>query len=87
MSESIVAQAKKDVAAKQAANKPKGNPWYVNMIAWIFDSLSVVIILALAVIGALSLIEAGIDNEIKLGIALVVVGLLASRLLDRIFKR
>lgn len=90
----IVADAKADVAAKQAqaqaeqkaANKAAGiKPWYINLLIWLMDAFATVAILALAIVGALSLIEAGLDGTVKLGISALVVGLLASRLLERVF--
>lgn len=91
----IVAEAKADVAAKQAqekadqqaANKALGiTPWYINLLIWIMDAAAAVGVLALAIVGALSLIQAELSDTTKIGIAALVVGLLASRLLERVFK-
>lgn len=59
--------------------------WYVNLTVWIIDTLSAVILLALAIIGALSLVNSSMAGEVKIGIAVFIVGLLATRLLERVF--
>jgi flagellar biosynthesis component FlhA len=93
MSNSIVAEAKESVAIKKAQAKEEakanrtGNPWYINLVMWIFDSLATIAILGLAIIGAQSLIATTLSETVKIGIAALVVGLLATRLLERIFKR
>ena len=49
------------------------------------DTVSAVIILALAVMGAQSLLQANIDYRVKLGAAILLVTLFAARLVERAF--
>lgn len=89
MNKSIVEEVKAEAKAKQAL-QPKGlrgTPWYINAIMWILDVLAAVSVLALAIQGALSLLQTNLGTEVKIGIAALVVGLLATRLLERVFKK
>lgn len=86
MKKSIVEEVKAEAKAKKDL-LPKQTPWYINLIKWLFDAIAAVAVLALAVIGALSLLQTTLSTEVKIGIATLVVGLLAMRLLDRVFNR
>ena len=78
--------AQRAAEQEQVEKKTKGGkPWYVNLLVWLFDFVAAIAILALAVKGGVSLIDAGITNTQAIGIATVVVGILAMRLIDRIF--
>lgn len=80
----IVAEAKADAKAKRTPRE--GKPWYINLIVWLMDALAAVAILALAIQGALSMVQADLSTYVKIGVAILVVGLLASRLLERVFQ-
>lgn len=77
----------KALKAEVKAKQPKTTPWWANALVWLLDSLSAAAILALAIIGALTLIQSDITWEVKIGISALVVGLMAARLIERIFKR
>ena len=51
----------------------------------VFDGIASVVILAFAIIGAAQQIKNG-TQEVRIGIACVVVGILAARLLERLFE-
>lgn len=84
--EEVKAEALASAKAKQAL-QPKSTPWYINLLMWVLDVLAAVAVLALAVQGALSLLQTNLGTSVKLGIAALVVGLLATRLLERVFKK
>lgn len=76
----------KEAQAEIDAENPTSQIWIVRLIIWVMDALSAVAVLALAVMGAKSLIMAELNGEIKVGIAVLVVGLLAARILERAFQ-
>lgn len=80
----LIAQAKADVKAKQIAER--GTPWYVKAVVFLFDFLAAVIILALAIQGAKNMLGTNLSEEVKYGLAALVIGLFAARLIERIFK-
>lgn len=88
----IVKQAKKEVAQEQAARKVElakagYTPWYINLLNWLADVAAGIIILGLAIIGAKDLLSADMDWKVQVGLAMLAVGFLAVRLIDRVFKK
>jgi len=61
-------------------------PWYINMLIWLADALSIVVILAFAVIGIRSLIKDMINPEYALAIAVIIVGALAFRTVEKLYR-
>lgn len=61
--------------------KPRAINWAFNLV----DALCGVVILALAVKGGSTIVEVA-SKEVRVGIAMVVVGVFASRLIDRLFN-
>lgn len=59
----------------------KATKWFKSL----FDGISSIVILAFAIVGAAQQIKNG-TTEIRVGIACVVVGVLAARLLERLFE-
>lgn len=60
-------------------------PLAVRLAMGALDTLAVVAILALAIIGAMQIINSSLQGEVKVGLAVAVVGLLAARLTERVF--
>lgn len=75
-----------ELEANIKARTPKTSPWYIKMAVWFLDTFSAIAILALAIRGAVELVQSSLAAEAKIGIAALIVGLLASRLLERVFQ-
>lgn len=84
MKSSIVQEAKDDVA-KQLLQIKDTRPWYVRFLLNLFDTVSVVVLLTLAVIGAEALLKSTVGTEVKLAIAIGLVLLIGARLVERAF--
>lgn len=63
-----------------------GKPLILTGLFWVFDSLSAIGILALAIKGAAAFIKVA-STDVKTGMAIVIVGLLATRLIERVFDQ
>lgn len=61
-------------------------PAIVRAIFWAFDVLATALILALAIRGAASFVKTA-SSDVKVGVAVTIVGLLAMRLIERIFDQ
>jgi len=82
----LLEEVKSDAAARKAEAKANTTPWYVNAIIWLLDVISAIGILALAIYGASQIVSPTMDKWTIIGISALVVGLLASRMIERIFS-
>lgn len=82
----LLEEVKSNDAARKAEEKAGRKPWYIVAIIWLLDVLSAIGILALAIYGASRLISPTMDKWVIIGISALVVGLLASRMIERVFS-
>jgi len=86
----ILAEVKAKAAATKKAEKAEikatTKPWYINMLIWVVDTASIVVILALAIYALRNIIKLGINPEYALAISVVIVGALAFRTVERLYR-
>jgi uncharacterized protein with GYD domain len=81
----ILAEAKASAKAKEDLSNVGVKPWYIRLFLGLFDTVAIVVILTLAVIGAKSLLNSQVGTTVALTIAIGLVIFLAARLVERAF--
>lgn len=77
-------EAVQAAAKEETLNSPSK---LLKVVVWALDALSAVVLLALAILGGQKLLQASLDSNVKIGITVFIVGLLASRLTEKVFSK
>ena len=82
----ILEEVKSSVKEAKKQESLKYKPWYINMGIWLFDLISVVVILALAIFGLRALLKEVVTLEAAIAISILVVLFFAWRTVEKVYR-